>query len=65
LFPDEAKEDGVSSSIRVTIHQAKGREWDRVGIRLTENQIARLHSGLDRDDEEDRKLYVAFDPSAL
>ena len=44
----------------MTIHQAKGREWDRVGIRLTENQIGRLHAGLDRDDEEDRKLYVAL-----
>lgn len=44
----------------MTIHQAKGREWDHVGVRLTDNQVTRLHAGLDRDDEEDRKLYVAL-----
>jgi DNA helicase-2/ATP-dependent DNA helicase PcrA len=44
----------------MTIHQAKGREWDRVGVRLTDTQIARLRTGLDRNDEEDRKLYVAL-----
>lgn len=44
----------------MTIHQAKGREWDRVGVRLTANQAGRLRAGLRRDDEEDRKLYVAL-----
>lgn len=44
----------------MTIHQAKGREWDRVGVRLSGSQIGRLAAGLDRDIEGDRALYVAL-----
>jgi DNA helicase-2/ATP-dependent DNA helicase PcrA len=44
----------------MTIHQAKGREWDHVGIRLTAGEVARLATGLDPDVEADRALYVAL-----
>lgn len=44
----------------MTIHQAKGREWNHVGVRLTAEQHARLEAGLDCDDESDRALYVAL-----
>ena len=44
----------------MTIHQAKGREWDRVGVRLRESDAARLTAGLDRNIESDRVLYVAL-----
>jgi DNA helicase-2/ATP-dependent DNA helicase PcrA len=44
----------------MTIHQAKGREWDTVGVCLTTQQIARLSVGLDPTLEEDRAAYVAL-----
>ena len=44
----------------MTIHQAKGQEWDHVGVRLTPNESARLANGLHPDDESDRVLYVAL-----
>lgn len=44
----------------MTIHQAKGCEWDDVGIRLAPSEIERLAVGLDRDSEGDRGLYVAL-----
>ena len=44
----------------VTIHQAKGREWDNVGVRLNSSEISRLKSGLDPTVEKDRTLYVAL-----
>lgn len=44
----------------MTIHQAKGREWDHVGVILTASERARLGAGLDRDVESDRALYVAL-----
>jgi DNA helicase-2/ATP-dependent DNA helicase PcrA len=44
----------------MTIHQAKGREWDRVGVKLRESDIQRLANGLDSADEGDRALYVAL-----
>lgn len=44
----------------MTIHQAKGREWDHVGVRLRDAEIVRLANGLDRDVESDRALYVAL-----
>lgn len=54
----------LSSSERLvpgmTIHQAKGREWDHVGIRLSASEAARLSAGLDRNVEADRALYVAL-----
>jgi DNA helicase-2/ATP-dependent DNA helicase PcrA len=44
----------------MTIHQAKGREWNHVGVILSTNELARLSSGLDRETESDRALYVAL-----
>lgn len=44
----------------MTIHQAKGREWDHVGVRLTEGERGRLDRGLDQSSETDRALYVAL-----
>lgn len=44
----------------MTIHQAKGCEWDRVGVRLAPSEFTRLGSGLHRDSEGDRCLYVAL-----
>jgi DNA helicase-2/ATP-dependent DNA helicase PcrA len=44
----------------LTCHQAKGREWDVVGIRLEENDVAALRTGLVRQVEEHRSLYVAL-----
>lgn len=44
----------------MTIHQAKGREWNNVGIILSPNELARLGTGLDREAEVDRTLYVAL-----
>lgn len=43
----------------MTVHQAKGREWDRVGVRLSEEECATLASGLRVDNERHRQLYVA------
>ncbi|MFG3344165.1 UvrD-helicase domain-containing protein [Streptomyces sp. NPDC048018] len=44
----------------LTCHQAKGREWDRVGVRLEESDVAALRKGLDPGDEAHRALYVAL-----
>ncbi|MBD3575992.1 UvrD-helicase domain-containing protein [Streptomyces sp. KD18] len=44
----------------LTCHQAKGREWDRVGVRLEESDAAALRKGLDPGDEAHRALYVAL-----
>lgn len=43
----------------MTVHQAKGREWNRVGIRLSEDERTTLASGLSVDNERHRQLYVA------
>jgi DNA helicase-2/ATP-dependent DNA helicase PcrA len=43
----------------MTIHQAKGREWDSVGVRLSEQQRAALADGLQPERETHRQLYVA------
>jgi DNA helicase-2/ATP-dependent DNA helicase PcrA len=43
----------------LTTHQAKGGEWDAVGIRLSDDERATLAGGLRVDRETDRKLYVA------
>jgi DNA helicase-2/ATP-dependent DNA helicase PcrA len=43
----------------MTVHQAKGREWDRVGIRITDRERAILAAGLDSSAEAHRPLYVA------
>ncbi|MFJ8194116.1 ATP-binding domain-containing protein [Streptomyces sp. NPDC096094] len=44
----------------MTCHRAKGREWDRVEVRLEEADAAALHKGLDPADEAHRSLYVAL-----
>jgi len=44
----------------MTIHQAKGREWDFVGVRLSSSELASLASGLDQSREQDRAVYVAL-----
>lgn len=43
----------------LTAHQAKGREWDFVGIRLTPSEREALASGLNVHEDTHRKLYVA------
>ena len=44
----------------LTIHQAKGREWDHVGVRFSDGEIGRVAAGLDSTVEGDRALYVAL-----
>jgi DNA helicase-2/ATP-dependent DNA helicase PcrA len=44
----------------LTAHQAKGREWDAVGVCLTGPEHETLRQGLSSDSEEHRKLYVAL-----
>lgn len=43
----------------LTIHQAKGREWDSVAIRLDNSEKRALGTGLRHGREADRKVYVA------
>ncbi|MFF7143316.1 UvrD-helicase domain-containing protein [Streptomyces nodosus] len=44
----------------LTCHQAKGRQWDKVGVRLEETDAAALQNGLDPGNEDHRSLYVAL-----
>lgn len=44
----------------MTVHQAKGREWDKVGVHLTPTQAARVAAGLSQANSTDRLLYVAL-----
>lgn len=44
----------------LTVHQAKGREWRRVGVLLTSGEHQRLMAGLSQDSETDRLLYVGL-----
>jgi len=44
----------------ITVHQAKGQEWSRVAVVLGDDDRARLAKGLNPDDEDDRRLYVAL-----
>lgn len=46
--------------IGLSAHQAKGKEWDRVGVCLSPEHITDLAAGLSLDDETHRKLYVAL-----
>lgn len=43
----------------LTTHQAKGGEWNRVGLRLSDNERAALGRGLSVHEDLHRKLYVA------
>ena len=44
----------------LTTHQAKGREWDAVAVRLDGSDVQALEGGLEHNHEEHRKLYVAL-----
>ena len=43
----------------LSVHQAKGREFNRVGLKLKPADVKRLANGLDSDKPDDRVLYVA------
>jgi DNA helicase II / ATP-dependent DNA helicase PcrA len=43
----------------LTTHQAKGCEWETVGLRLTDAERAALANGLSVHEDAHRKLYVA------
>ena len=43
----------------LTVHQAKGREWDRVAVVLSAKQTEALGAGLQEADAGHRALYVA------
>ncbi|MDV8071163.1 UvrD-helicase domain-containing protein [Rhodococcus sp. IEGM 1366] len=44
----------------LTVHQAKGREWPRVGVALSAKDEQRLAAGLHKLEPEDCVLYVAL-----
>jgi DNA helicase-2/ATP-dependent DNA helicase PcrA len=44
----------------LTVHQAKGGEWPRVGVYLTETEAELLASGLEELEDDDCVLYVAI-----
>ena len=44
----------------LTVFQAKGREWERVGVTLYRHQIDALKSGLHELEEEHCIIYVAI-----
>jgi DNA helicase-2/ATP-dependent DNA helicase PcrA len=44
----------------LTIHQAKGREWPRVGVSLSDAEASRLAHGLAEINESDRRSYVGL-----
>jgi DNA helicase-2/ATP-dependent DNA helicase PcrA len=44
----------------MTIHHAKGREWDHVGVRLSDADQWQLARGLSHQRSSDRRLYVAL-----
>jgi Superfamily I DNA and RNA helicases len=60
---DLARRVGSQSAVFIpglTVHQAKGREWDAVGYLATEQDLAALRKGLDRNQTDDRVVYVAL-----
>jgi DNA helicase II / ATP-dependent DNA helicase PcrA len=44
----------------MTIHHAKGREWNHVGVRLFQSEQQHLIRGLSQERESDRAVYVAL-----
>jgi DNA helicase II / ATP-dependent DNA helicase PcrA len=44
----------------MSIHQAKGQEWNRVALCMTQAEASRLTIGLDSQREDDRVFYVAL-----
>jgi DNA helicase-2/ATP-dependent DNA helicase PcrA len=49
----------------MTIHQAKGREWNHVGVRLSDGEAQSLAGGLSQGIESHRALYVALTRARL
>jgi len=47
-------------TVGLSVHQAKGLEWERVGLLLQEGESEALARGLSKDSESERKLYVAL-----
>lgn len=58
LLSTRLKQDIVIPGL--TVFQAKGREWERVGVALSGDQITALASGLQPLDEEHCVIYVAI-----
>jgi DNA helicase II / ATP-dependent DNA helicase PcrA len=50
----------LSSRRGITIHSAKGREWEHVGVVPNGSLKDRLKEGLSVDDEEDRIVFVGI-----
>jgi len=50
---------GKHLTLAMTVHQAKGREWDVVGLALNQEERMSLSAGLQRENESHRQLYVA------
>jgi hypothetical protein len=48
------------SPSRGLVNQAKGKEWNAVGVRFKPSQIARIRDGLSETNADDRALYVAL-----
>lgn len=44
----------------ISVHQAKGLEWDRVGLLLSESERRFLENGLSSKSEAERKVYVSL-----
>jgi DNA helicase-2/ATP-dependent DNA helicase PcrA len=55
---DRLKQESVIPGL--TVFQAKGREWSRVGVVLTRTQEALLAAGLQALDDENCVIYVAL-----
>ncbi len=45
--------------VGLSVHQAKGREWDVVGLALKDTHVAHLDGGLSYTESTHRELYVA------
>lgn len=45
--------------VGLSVHQAKGREWDLVGLALKETHVEHLDGGLSYTESTHRELYVA------
>jgi DNA helicase II / ATP-dependent DNA helicase PcrA len=60
-FAKSVHTSGVSGRIRgLTMHSAKGREWNHVGLAPTADLRERFSRPLNVDDEEDRILFVGL-----
>jgi DNA helicase-2/ATP-dependent DNA helicase PcrA len=57
---DYLRRDVARPAPGLTIHQAKGREWPAVGVRLTAAEQQHLAAGLDPAHDGQRAIYVAL-----